>query len=114
MEECPRCGIVVAKFSDSTRVDARRKPIRATWQKETPSTKKNSWMTIAATAFLCLIVGGALLAWISGHRQEETKIAQAPTEDAVGLKTFTYDNLPHEVVAVSRNRPVIVEFYSSH
>jgi hypothetical protein len=114
VEECPRCGIVVAKFSDGARVDARCKSIRATWQNETASTKKSSWVTVAATVFLCLIAGGALLMWTSGHRQENTKIAQAPTQDAAGLKTFTYDNLQQEVVAVSRNRPVIVEFYSSH
>ena len=114
MTECPRCGIVVSKFSDRRRVDANCKPIRTNWQTETDSGKRNAWVIVVATVTLCLILGVALLKFTAEKRLDQVHIAQVPGQKVAGLKKFTYDNLEEEVVTVSRKQPVIIEFYSSN
>ncbi len=112
MEECPRCGIVVSKFSKRRRVDADCRPIRTNWHTDSDASNRTTWITVVVSLLLCLALGGALLKWTGGTHQEEVKFSEGPGQVSSGLRKFTYENLPKEVVAVSRTQPVIIEFYS--
>jgi hypothetical protein len=114
MEECPRCGIVVSKFSDRKLVDAHCRPIRANRHTDSSAGHRTTWITVVVSVLLCLALGGALLKWTGGTHREEVKLTQGPEQVSSGLKRFTYENLEQEVVAVSKTQPVIVEFYSSN
>jgi hypothetical protein len=114
MEECPRCGIVVSKFSDRRRIDSDCRPIRTNRPTASDESSATTWITVAGSVILCLFLGGALLKWAVGNRQEGIKLSEGPGQVSTGLKRFTVENLQDEVVAVSRNQPVIIEFYSSN
>jgi hypothetical protein len=113
MEECPRCGIIVSKFSERKRVDSDCRALSTTWQTQ-PAASTATWITVAGSLILCLVLAVALVKWVgSNNHRNEAKLSQGPADASPGLKKFTVDNLQKEVVDVSRNQPVLIEFYSS-
>jgi hypothetical protein len=114
MDECPSCGIVLARLGHRQRLSGEQKSIRTNWEEQTHHGKGKTWVAIAATVFLCLILGIALIKWTTGQRPPEEKVAQGQPQGATTLKKFTYDKLQQEVVDVSRKEPVLIEFYASH
>jgi hypothetical protein len=113
VEECPRCGIIVSKFSERKRVDADCRPLRTNLRVDPDARNRTAWITVVGSLILCFVLGVALLKWVGNNHRIEAKPSQGPGAVFTGLKKFTVDNLQEEVVAVSRNQPVLMEFYSS-
>lgn len=124
-DECPKCGIVVAKLDTLGQAG----PYGTIWAdrsiKEKEPVSSTGWGIVAIGVAALIIVGIAMFKWSSpgkdpagisestgGVSKRPTTVPGAAKYETGFVKDFTVQSFEHEVVAASRECPVLVEFYS--
>jgi hypothetical protein len=110
-DECPHCGIIVAKAL-AMRSQGYREQRSSAY--ETPDSDAGGSTRRPAIIFcivVFLVIGGSILTW-SAHKRTKpiTGVSVASTSGSV--RNFTVTNFEREVKDVSRTMPVLVMFHA--
>jgi hypothetical protein len=109
-EECPHCGVILAKFSAmASQGHVHPKPPHYN-ANDSDAKRSFRWPIIILSISAFLVVGGAILKRFSHKQIKESDSAFVPMPGAV--RNFTTANFEREVKEVSKKTPVLVTFYA--
>lgn len=109
-EECPHCGVIVAKFSAMT-LQGHTYPQTHNYEThDAEASFSKRWPIIVLSILIFLVVGGAILKWSSHKGTKPSISASASTPGSV--LSFTTTNFEREVKEASKTMPVLIMFYA--
>ncbi len=109
-EECPHCGVIVAKVSAMS-LQGRPHPQSYNYEThEADSGLSTRWPVIIVSILAFLVVGGAILKW-SSHKRTKASIGTSASIPG-SVRSFTTTNFEREVKDASKTMPVLIMFYA--
>jgi hypothetical protein len=112
-EECPQCGVILAKLRDQAHSPDQRGDLSVDWEAREETTRATKWIGVIVGLLVCAVLGVLAVKWFSGGGPLLPSDQVGPPRAAGQVRTFTLQTYPHEVIAESSRRPVLLEFYSS-
>ncbi len=110
-EECPQCGVIVAKASAMSLPPGHpESQSRHDSTHESAPGLSNRWAVVIVSVLAFLVVGGILLTW-SSHKATQPSIS-ATAAGSGSVHTFTTANFERDVKDTSNNMPVLITFYA--
>ena len=109
-EECPHCGVVVAKAATMSPQRSWSPPPSGYRVESTASDLPPRWPIVIISVLALLVVGGLLLKWMSHGRHKPSFSSSVPATGAV--QTFTTATFDSEVKEASKSMPVLAMFYA--
>lgn len=109
-EECPHCGVIVAKAAAMRRQGHPHPQSYSFETRDADSGGSTRWPVIIVSIFAFLVVGGAILKW-SSHKGTKASISAAPPTPG-SVRSFTTTNFEREVKDASKTMPVLIMFYA--
>ncbi len=109
-EECPQCGVIVAKASGTSLQGHPHPQAQQHDALDNGSGLSNRWAVVIVSIIAFLVIGGIVLKW-SSHKATQPSISTAPAGSG-GVHTFTTANFEREVKDASNTMPVLIMFYA--
>ena len=107
-EECPHCGVIVAKAAAMSQQGFRDPPPSAYRVESGSSALPSRWPIIVLSVLAVVVVGGLLLKWSSQSKLK--KSIGISTTASAGVRTFASSNFDADVKDASKTMPVLVMF----